>query len=303
MMRSGGKWIGHLSVAAAYTIFGFNIIICKDLANARWISPLGLFCLRSAAAALLFWLCSLFLPKEKVSKRDIVMIFFASMLGLYLTQMLFLKAIVLTTPVDVSIITAITPILVMFVAAAYLKEPITLKKAGGVALSFIGIVFLILNTVHSDSGVVRSQPLGIVLMVLNCTCFALYLGLFKRLIGRYHVVTFMKWMFLFSLLASVPFNLPELRQLDFTAVPVRWVWELGYLMVFSTFLAYFFIPIGQQRLRPTVVSMYSYLQPMIACAVSIAIGMDRLTWQKLAAALLVFAGVVLVNRSRAASDT
>ena len=302
-MRSDGKWIGHLSVAAAYTIFGFNIIICKDLANARWISPLGLFCLRSAAAALLFWLCSLFLPREKVTKKDLLMIFFASMLGLYLTQMLFLKAIVLTTPVDVSIITAITPILVMFVAAAYPKEPITLKKAGGVALSFIGIVFLILNTVHSDSDVVRSQPLGILLMVLNCTCFALYLGLFKRLIGRYQVVTFMKWMFLFSLMASVPFNLSELRQLDFTAVPVRWVWELGYLMLFSTFLAYFFIPIGQQRLRPTVVSMYTYLQPMIACVVSIVIGMDRLTWQKLVAALLVFAGVVLVNRSRAASDT
>ncbi|MBQ2489830.1 MAG: DMT family transporter [Bacteroidales bacterium] len=303
MMNTEAKWIGHLSVAAAYTIFGFNIIICKDLANANWISPLGLFCFRSAAAALLFWLCSLFLPKEKVPPKDMFMIFFASMLGLYLTQMLFLKAIILTTPVDVSIITAITPILVMFVAAAYLKEPITLKKAGGVALSFVGIVLLILNTVHSDNGVAHSQPLGILLMVLNCTCFALYLGLFKRLIGRYHVVTFMKWMFLFSLLASVPFNLTELRQLDFSAVPVRWVWELAYLMLCSTFLAYLFIPIGQKRLRPTVVSMYSYLQPMIACAVSIAIGMDRITWQKLVAAVLVFAGVILVNRSRAASNT
>ena len=125
-MNTDAKWIGHLSVAAAYTIFGFNIIICKDLANANWISPLGLFCFRPAAAALLFWLCSLFLPKEKVPPKDMLMIFFASMLGLYLTQMLFLKAIILTTPVDVSIITAITPILVMFVAAAYLKEPITL---------------------------------------------------------------------------------------------------------------------------------------------------------------------------------
>lgn len=296
-----GKWIGHLAVAAAYTIFGFNIIICKDLANAHWISPLGLFCLRSAAAALLFWLCSLFLPKEKVPPKDMLMIFFASMLGLYLTQMLFLKAIVLTTPVDVSIITAITPILVMFVAAAYLKEPVTLKKAGGVALSFTGIVLLILNTVHSDNGVERSQPLGILLMVLNCSCFALYLGLFKRLISRYHVVTFMKWMFLFSLLASVPFDVGELSRLDVSVVPGRWVWELVYLMVCSTFLAYFFIPVGQQRLRPTVVSMYSYLQPMIACAMSIAIGMDRITWQKLVAAVLVFAGVILVNRSRAAA--
>ncbi len=299
-MQKERKWIGHLAVAAAYTIFGFNIIICKDLANAHWISPLGLFCFRSMGACLLFWAFSLFLPKEKMAPRDLLMTFFASMLGLYLTQILFLKAIILTTPVDVSIITAITPILVMFVAAAYLKEPITWKKAGGVALSFAGVVFLIMNTVHSSNGVEKSQPEGIVLMILNCTCFALYLGLFKRLISRYHVVTFMKWMFLFSMLASVPFDIPELSRLSFASVPSQWLFELGYLILCSTFLAYFFIPIGQQRLRPTVVSMYSYLQPMIACVMSICLGMDRLTWQKVVAAVLVFAGVILVNRSRAA---
>ena len=300
-MQKESKLIGHLAVAAAYTIFGFNIIICKNLASAHWISPLGLFCFRATGATVLFWLISLFLPAEKVSGRDMCMIFFASMLGLYLTQMLFLKAIILTTPVDVSIITAITPILVMFVAALYLKEPITLKKAGGVALSFIGVVFLILNTVHSSNGVVKSEPEGIVLMILNCTSFALYLGLFRRLISRYHVVTFMKWMFLFSMLASVPFGIPELLQVRYASVPVPWLLELGYLIFCSTFLAYFFIPIGQQRLRPTVVSMYSYLQPMIACVMSICLGMDRLTWQKLLAAVLVFTGVVLVNRSRAAA--
>ena len=62
---------GHLSVLGAYTIFGFNIIICKELTNAALISSLGLFCFRSVGACLLFWLISLFLPKD-LKMRDIL---------------------------------------------------------------------------------------------------------------------------------------------------------------------------------------------------------------------------------------
>ena len=87
--------------------------------------------------------------------------------------------------------------------------------------------------------------------------------------------------------------------LDYATVPAKVWWEVGYLIVFATFVAYFLIPIGQQRIRPTLVSMYGYLQPIIASAVGIAIGMDRLTWMKLLAAICVFAGVAVVNRSRA----
>jgi len=54
----------------------------------------------------------------------------------------------------------------------------------------------------------------------------------------------------------------------------------------------------QQCLRPTVVSMYTYLQPIVAVAVSIFSGMDVLDYKKVAAILLVFTGVWLVNRSK-----
>jgi drug/metabolite transporter (DMT)-like permease len=79
-------------------------------------------------------------------------------------------------------------------------------------------------------------------------------------------------------------------------------WEVAYLIFFATFVAYFLIPIGQQRIRPTLVSMYNYLQPIIACVVGVWLGMDRLTWMKVLAAVLVFVGVAVVNRSRARQE-
>lgn len=295
------KSLGHISAFIAYTIFGFNIIICRDLSMLALISPMGLFCFRAVGAAVLFWLTSLFLPKEKVDLKDFPKIFLASMLGLFLTQWSFLKASTMTTPFDTSILTPLTPIFTMFIAAIVLKEPITWKKAGGVALSFLGVIFLVFNTVRVDSGnVTETQPMGIVYMIGNCIFFAMYLGAFRPLITKYSVVTFMKWMFLFSAVVAIPFDIKELVGLNMAVMPVKYLLELGFVILFSTFVAYFLIPVGQKVLRPTVISLYGYLQPIIATVMGIVTGMDHLTWQKVAAAVLVFTGVVLVNKSRAA---
>ncbi len=293
-----GKTAGHLAVAGAYTIFGLNIVFCKDIANSDVLSPYVLFTLRAVGATALFWLISLFMPKEKVDRGDFWKIAAASSIGLFLTQISFLIAITMATSIDTAIMGTLGPIFTMFFAFLFLGEPITGKKAGGVALSFAGVLYLIYHSVHSG-GADHSTPLGIVLLLVNSLSFSLYLGLFRPLISKYSVVTFMKWMFLFSLILSLPISFRGFLQTDFAAVPARVGWEVGYLVFFATFVAYFLIPFGQKRLRPTLVSMYSYLQPVLATAVSIWIGLDHLTWQKLLATVLIVGGVILVSRSRA----
>ncbi len=297
--NKASKLIGHLCVLGAYTIFGFNIIICKELTNSGLIGSLGLFCFRSVGACLLFWLFSLFLPKEKVPFKDLCGIFAASMLGFLLTQLAYLESSKYTTPLDTSIITSTTPIFTMFVAAIALKEPITWKKAGGVALSFVGVILLVMNTigVHGN-GITQSKPIGIILMIGNCLFFASYLGIFRPLIQRYHVVTFMKWIFLFSTLIAVPLDITELTHLPFANMTTSYWLQLCYIILFATFIAYFLLPIGQKQLRPTVVSLYTYVQPLIGMVTAIVLGMDRLTWQKVLAAAMVFTGAFLVNKSR-----
>ena len=301
-MKDRRQLIGHIACFTAYAIFGINIIICKDLTRGHLISPLALFCLRSLGAGALFWILSIFMPAEKVDRKDYIKIFAASFLGYFMTQITFLIAIPDVTPMDCSIISAMSPIYTMFIAAIVLKEPITLKKAGGVAVSLFGIIFLIMNSVTSSGGVAESKISGIFLMILNSLSFSLYLGIFKPLISRYSVVTFMKWIFLFSFLMSVPMSGKEIITLSWSSIPSAQLWELSYLIVFATFISYFLIPVGQKIIRPTLVSMYSYIQPIIATAISICIGMDSLTWQKILAAAMVFGGVIIVSRSRSAQQ-
>ena len=294
------KTTGHLACFIAYAIFGINIIVCKDLTSSRLISPIALFCIRSLGAGALFRIISSFLPKEKVEKKDYAKIMAASLLGFFLTQMTFLIAIPDITPMDCSIVSSLSPIYTMFIAAYALKEPITLRKAGGVAISFVGIIYLIMNSVTSTSGTVETSLTGILLMIANSLCFSLYLGLFKPVITKYSVITFMKWIFLFAAVFSLPLAGRELFTFDYSQLSGLYLWELAFLIVCSTFITYFLIPLGQKRIRPTLVSMYSYIQPIIAILISIYVGMDSLSWQKVLAATMVFGGVVLVNYSRSA---
>ncbi len=301
-MTKNSSIIGHIACFAAYAIFGFNIIVCKDLTSGNIVSPMALFCIRSIGAGLIFWLISLFMPAEKVEKRDYLKIFAASIFGFFLTQITFLMAISEITPMDCSIVSSMSPIYTMFIAAIVLREPITLKKAGGVLLSFVGIIYLILNSTRASGNVAESSVTGIALMIINSICFSLYLGMFKPTISKYSVITFMKWIFLFSTTISLPFASKEIITLEYSTLPTSFIGELSFLIIFATFITYFLIPIGQKRIRPTLVSMYSYVQPIIAIAISTYIGMDTLSWQKILAATTVFAGVILVSFSRAAKS-
>lgn len=297
-MREKNSILGHFACFTAYLIFGLNIVVCKDLTSSGAISPLALFTLRSLGAGVLFWLISLFLPKEQVECRDLPKIFVASVLGFFLTQISFLMAISRITPMDCSIVASLSPLYTMFIAAYALKEPLSAQKIGGVVLSLCGVLYLILNSVTSTSAVVQTTPVGVLLMIANSLCFSLYLGIFKPTITKYSVVTFMKWIFLFSTLMSLPFSAKEIVHTDFAALPLSYMAELAFLIICATFVTYFLIPIGQKRLRPTLVSMYSYVQPIVAIVVSIYVGMDTLSWQKVLAAVTVFAGVIIVSRSR-----
>ena len=297
-MAKQNSIFGHIACFTAYLIFGLNIVVCKDLTSSGAISPLALFTMRSIGAGSLFWIISLFMPKERVELRDLPKIFAASVLGFFLTQICFLMAISRITPMDCSIITSLSPLYTMFIAAYALKEPLSAQKIGGVVLSLCGVIYLILNSVTASSGVVETTPVGVLLMIGNSLCFSLYLGIFKPIITKYSVVTFMKWIFLFSSLMTLPFTATEIVTKEFSALPISFIAELAFLIICATFVTYFLIPVGQKLLRPTLVSMYSYVQPVVAVVLSVCVGMDTLTWQKNLAAITVFAGVVIVSYSR-----
>ena len=295
-----GKLKGHAALWVANIIWGLNAPIGKSVlwseTHPQGVSPFALSVYRMLGACLLFWTVSLFLPREKVAPRDIVLLLFASVFGIQLNQMLFLWGLSLTSPIDTSIIATIVPVLTMVLATLFLREPITWLKAGGVLLGCGGALRLILVSRHGTGG--TSSVAGDVLCVISAVSYATYLTAFRNVIVKYSPVTTMKWMFLFAAVAAVAIYYRPLAEVDYAALAPRTWAGIGYVVVCSTFLSYFMVPVGQRYLRPTVVSMYNYVQPLVAVLFTVAVGLDTFGFTKGVAALCVFAGVWLVTKSK-----
>jgi len=294
--RSDISFKGHLSLFAAYIIFGFAAPVGKSIMMPGGIDPFSLVFFRTAGAALLFWITSLFVPREKVAKKDLFLLLGAALFGIVFNQFSFIIGLSKTSPVDVSLIATLGPIITMLVSAAYLKEPITFKKVLGVVVGASGVLLLILTGAELPGG--ESSLTGNLLCLLSSLSFAIYLTVFRDLIRRYSSITLMKWMFLYAALISFPVCYGKVQIIDYRSLSTNIYLAIIFIVCCATFISYMLLPLGQKRLRPTIVSMYNYLQPMVGSVIAVAMGLDVFGWGKAAAATLVFLGVFIVTQSK-----
>lgn len=296
------KLQGHAAMLVAAIIFGANYPITKHLLH-NWMSPWGLTCSRFAFGALAFWLLSLVVPKEKVPARDMLTLFVGSLLGVGINQGLFLFGLQFTTPSDAAIVGTIMPIIVMLISFVILKEPITFKKAGGVLLGLIGVLCVLLSAGNGSASSGTQPLLGDILCIVSCLMYAFFLVITRNISKVYSPVTIMKWMFLFSTILSMPFGYNDIlsaRLLD-AGSPEDWA-AFAYLLIGATFITYILMPMAQKRIRPTTIGMYNYVQPLVASAIAISVGIEQFTWIKPFAAILIFGGVYFVTTSKSRED-
>ncbi len=298
---SGVMWKGHLSMLGANVMWGMMAPVAKMVMAAGIVAPLLMTDFRMIGAAILFWTASLMAPREHVPFPDLLRLAGAGMLGILFNQGCYVFGVGLTYPGEASIITTTMPIWVMILAAFFLGEPVTLKKVGGIVLGASGALILVLGSGVVSRVLKADNPvLGDILVLCAQFSYALYLTLYKYFLKRYSLFTLMKWMFTFASLAILPFSVPTIASTDWSAItPQEWG-GVAFVVGGGTFVAYIFVMIGQKTLRPTLVGMYNYIQPIVATGLGIYMGLDAFTPVKLLAVVLIFSGVVLVNFSRAA---
>lgn len=291
---------GHLAMLGANTLWGLMSPIAKLVMAGAVVSPLLMTDFRIVGAAILFWLLSIFTPDEHVPLPDLLRLAGAAMLGIVFNQGCFIFGVGFTSPGEASIITTTMPMWVMILAALFLGEPITIKKVGGIVLGASGALLLILGSGSRASG---SNPLlGDILVLCAQLSYALYLTIYKNFIRRYSLVTLMKWMFLFAAVAVMPFSISSIIAAPWHLMSPDEAAGVAYVVAGGTFGSYLLVMIGQKKLRPTLVGMYNYVQPIVASVVGVCLGLDRFTPLKLMAVILIFGGVYLVTISRAKGE-
>lgn len=300
MKKNNRPLIAHLSMFGACAGWGLMAPVGKD-AMMHGVSGLSMVTFRVVGACLLFLIASLFAKKECVPWKDKLMFAGAAVFGLLLNQCCYTLGLSLTSPINASIVTTSMPIFAMILSAMILKEPITGKKAIGVLMGCSGALMLILTSAAHVSDKVGNIR-GDLLCLFAQFSFALYLSLFNPLIRRYNVFTINKYMFSWASIMLLPFTFHETMETIGSHLSLKTWMEVGYVVCIGTFLCYILTMIGQRILRPTVVSVYNYVQPIVSVFVSLLMGIGVLKPTHALAVILVFTGVWLVTKSRAKGD-
>jgi len=301
-MRFSSKQQGHLIMLVVMLIFGLNIPINKDLFSSGLMTPAALITLRMTFGAVIFWLVSLFLPKEKVERKDLLVLLVGGFFGMLLNQGCFAFGLSKASPVDASIITTSSPLFALIIAAIILKEPITAKKAGGVFVGIIGAIFLVYSS-HASS--VRQNPslIGDLGVMAAQLFYSFYLVITRPLSTKYSPITMMKWMFLTAAVIALPLFYKDVMTVGiFHQNDIKPYLSLSFILIGATFITYMLIPFAQRRIRATTISMYNNVQPIVASTIAISVGQDKFTIEKLIAAILIFGGVYLVTTSKSRKD-
>jgi drug/metabolite transporter (DMT)-like permease len=276
-------------------IYGVTFTIAKDVMP-KYVDAFGFIVMRVGGSVILFWLISLFGPKEKIAKEDFPRIIAAAFFGVAFNMLTFFKGLSYTSPIMGAVLMVTTPMIVLVLSALIMKERMENRKVLGIILGLAGTITLILYGKSLINA--TNASLGNLLVFVNAVSYGFYLIIVKKLMDKYNAFTFVKWIYTFGFLMVLPFGWGEFQAVDFANLPTDIFWKIGFVVVFSTFLTYLLNLVSMRELKPTTVAVFIYLQPLFATIFAVSLGKDDLSLVKLISAVLIFVGVYLVTQKK-----
>ena len=284
----------HGAMLLAMVLFGLMATFSKDVLTRGGITGPQLVAFRICGAAVLFWVGSLFIPQQRVERRDLLRIVGASFFGFVMAQGGYIVGLSLTSPINATIELTTMPIFTLILSSILLHERITARRALGIIMGFTGAVLLITRTTAGDGRPTDFR--GDLLILVSQVGYAFYLTHYSPVIRKYDAFTFNKWTFTFASMMILPFTLPQVMHIDWQAMSLKTAGEIVYIVAAATFFTFLLVVWAQRRLLPTTVSVYNYVQPFVTVVASMVMGLAAPQWIHAIAAALIFTGVWQVTR-------
>jgi drug/metabolite transporter (DMT)-like permease len=287
----------HLGLLGTNLFFAINYSAIKYFTNHQYAGPFGINILRIGVSLILLWCLFLFKrPEKKIQRKDIPAFLLCALTAIALNQMLFIRGLAFTFPIHAALLTLITPILITIIAARILREKITLAKSFGLLLGVFGAILLITNRERSLPG--ENAVLGDILVILSAVAYTFYFILVKPLMNKYSPIQVIRWLFTFGFLMTLPFCFQEFADITWQVFTFKDWFFLFMIVVPGTFLAYIFNVYGIQKLSASMAGAYIYSQPVFAVVIAMIFLKEELSFVKIVAGLLIFAGVYLSNSKK-----
>lgn len=212
-----------------------------------------------------------------------------------------------TAASDASLVVATSPIIVLFVAAALIKERITPLKIIGSFLAFVGVLVIVGFSPNTN---VPNRFLGDGLVLISAFSYGTYTVLLRRLYNKYekkpssfHVLV---WLSLMGLIFSLPIALltgpqyfldpAKLFFIQSTTRTIEIWMGILYLAIFSSLIAYLFYAEAVKHIDASRAAVFVNLVPVVGVSASVFIGETIDPFVHFLSFLLIFTGIMLVNK-------
>lgn len=284
--------VSRSAYAHAALIF-CNIIWACDypfysLVLGTYISPMAMVSASLLVASLLSLLPMLWGPSESVAAEDRIKLLGAALLMGVGRKLCMMYGLAETSAIDGSIISTTTPLLVLLLSVFIGVERFTRWRTLGLLLGMAGTIAVIVSS-NSDAHQ-HSSAWGNILIFSSSCVSAMYMVWFKKFVVKYRVTTVLRWIYCSSAAVILPFGVDDIVATNLSSVSPLVLFASLFVLIVPTYLPNLLLNYSLRIVAPTVSSIYSYMQPVVAVALAVVMGLD-----KLHADTIIFAGVIFLG--------
>ena len=283
---------GVLAALGAVVLWGINFTVAKRVLLE--LDPLAVAAARALAGVVVFLVLLLALEGGRgLALTRVRRAAPLGLLGVFANQLLFIEGLKRTTAAHSAVLIALLPLYVLLLAALARQERITLPKALGIGIAFGGVVL-----VASDHGLGRGSGTlpGDLLTMAGGLAFAAYTVAGRPVVRDLGPMATTSLAFLGGGSAVLVVTAPAALRAPWRSLsPTEWA-GLAFVVFGATVLAYLLYYLALDRLEPSKVAAFMYLQPVIAALVAYFAAGDALTSRFAAGGTLILAGVLVAER-------
>ena len=185
-----------------------------------------------------------------------------------------------------------TPIFAAIFAMVLLRQPTRGAQLLGIAVGFVGVVFVSLPSIGEGS----SETFGVALVVLATVCYGFAVTLAGPLQQRYGSVNLMAKVLALATIWTAPYGLWQIGDASWELGPVVAVAVLG---VVGTGIAFALMGTLVGRVGSTRASFITYLIPVVALGLGVTFRNDEVFLLELVGVAFVISGAFLASRPTA----
>lgn len=294
MGRDFGVLRAHIALVVCNIVWACDYPF-YNLLLGRYIEPLAMTTAALVATAILSLVPLLWEKRERVEPKDLMLLVCAALLIGIAKKLLMMYGLSMTSPIDGAIIATVAPLMVLVLSVVEGFERLSTRKVVGLLIGMAGAIAVVLT--GSNPSHIKSHTAGNIMIFCSACVTALYITSFKRLVSKYRVTTLLRIIYCTSALVILPFGIKPLVTTDFAVMNREMTLAMLFVILVPTYLPNLLLNYSLKRVKPTVTSIYTYIQPLLAVALCVAMGLDRLHADTVLFAAILFTGLWLVISS------